>query len=65
MTGEATLNVLNLSDLIGGKLGSMGLLELHLGGEKGVSMSIGSGGTDISLGTIAGAMAGLGEIRQR
>jgi hypothetical protein len=58
MTGEATLNVLNLSDLTGGKLNS-GLLELHLGGEDGVSMSIGTGGTDISLGTIAGAMSGL------
>jgi murein DD-endopeptidase MepM/ murein hydrolase activator NlpD len=60
MTGEATLNVLNLSDLTGGKLSS-GLLELHLGGEKGVSMNIGSGGTDISMGTIAGAMNGLGD----
>jgi hypothetical protein len=60
MTGEATLNVLNLSDLTGGKLNS-GLLELHLGGENGVSMNIGTGGTDISLGTIAGAMSGLSD----
>jgi hypothetical protein len=60
MTGETTLNALNLKDLSGGKLGSMGLLELRLGGEGGVSMRIGTGGTDVSLGTVATAIAGLG-----
>jgi hypothetical protein len=50
MTGETTLNVLNLRDLTKGKLNS-GLLEMRLGGEGGFGMSIGTGGTDMSLGT--------------
>jgi hypothetical protein len=59
MTGEATLNVLNLKDFTGNSNHSMGLLELHLGGDNGFGMSLGSGGTDVSLGTLAGAMAGV------
>jgi hypothetical protein len=58
MTGEATFNALNLADLTGGALKS-GLLEMHLGGENGFGMSIGTGGTDVSYGTVSAAMAGL------
>jgi hypothetical protein len=57
MTGEVALNVLNLSDLTGGKLSS-GLLELRLG-KNGTSMNIGTGGTDVSFGTVSAAFAGL------
>ncbi|TCW60155.1 hypothetical protein C5O22_12965, partial [Treponema sp. J25] len=37
-----------------------GLLELHLG-KKGVTINVGMGGADMSLGTIAGTMVGLSE----
>ena len=59
ISGEMTLNVLNLKDLSGGALGPTGLLEMRLGGKDGFSMGMGTGGTDISFGTVAGAMAGL------
>jgi hypothetical protein len=37
----------------------VGLLELNLSGENGVSLGLGMGGIDVSLGTIAGEMRGL------
>ncbi len=55
--GDFTLNLLNASDLSGGKLKG-GLLELHLG-RGGVSMNMGMGGADASFGTIAASMSGL------
>jgi hypothetical protein len=61
MTGEATLNVLNLKDFTGNDKQGLGLLELHLGGDKGISMNLGTGGTDVSYGTVAGAMAGVAD----
>jgi len=57
LTGDFALNVLNMSDLTGGKLKN-GLLELHLG-RNGATMNIGMGGADVSLGTIAASMSGL------
>jgi hypothetical protein len=58
MTGEATLNVLNLADL--GSNSHYGLMEMHLGGDQGFGMNVGSNGTDMSVGTIGRAMAGMG-----
>jgi hypothetical protein len=55
--GEMTLNVLNLKDLSGGELGSTGLLELRLG-KDGTAMNLGTGGVDVSLGTVGNALAG-------
>jgi len=50
MTGNMNLNVLNFQ--------GTGLMEMHLG-NQGFSMNVGTGGTDVSLGTIATAMGGL------
>jgi hypothetical protein len=58
MTGNVTFNLAKLSGSIAGNEWSTGLLEMNLGND-GFSMSIGSGGTDISVGTIAAAMAGV------
>jgi hypothetical protein len=65
LTGDFALNVLNMSDLTGGKLKN-GLLELHLG-KNGATMNIGMGGADVSLGNIASAMGGLAvlDVNQR
>ena len=57
LTGDFSLNLLNMADLSGGRLQG-GLLELHLG-EDGATMNIGMGGADMSLGTIAASMSGL------
>jgi hypothetical protein len=57
MTGDATLNLLNMRDLTGGKLQG-GLLEMHIG-DAGLSMNMGMGGADLSYGSIAGAMGGF------
>lgn len=57
MGGDFTLNLLNASDLSGGKL-SGGLFELHLG-RGGVTGNMGMGGVDASLGTVASAMGGI------
>jgi hypothetical protein len=51
MSGEVKLNLANYN--------GVGLLELNLSGENGVSLGLGMGGIDVSLGTIAGAMSGL------
>jgi hypothetical protein len=59
MTGEATLNVLNLKDFTGNDKQGLGLLELHLGGDKGISANLGTGGTDVSYGALASAVSGL------
>jgi hypothetical protein len=63
IAGEATVNLLNF-DMFGatkadGTALSHGLLELHLGGEDGFKARLGSGGTDMSIGTIARALSGL------
>jgi hypothetical protein len=59
--GNFTLNVLNLS-MLGiedrkGNAASMGLLEMRFGRE-GFGMALGTGGADVSLGTIAAALGG-------
>lgn len=65
LTGEATFNVLNIADFINpnSKLAgaSSGLLEVTLGGEKGFSSRIGTGGTDISSSSLLGAVKGMNE----
>jgi hypothetical protein len=65
ISGEMTLNVLNFGFLADGedtalnRILSTGLLEMRFGGKDGFSLSVGSGGTDVSFGTVATAMAGL------
>ncbi|MDR1506129.1 MAG: hypothetical protein LBI67_03410, partial [Treponema sp.] len=54
--GDITLNAFNLGAIKG--MPSLGLLELHLGG-NGFSANFGSGGTDISVGKISQAASGL------
>ncbi|MDR0623103.1 MAG: hypothetical protein LBG10_01575 [Treponema sp.] len=54
--GDFTLNLLNLNLISGGKIDG-GLLELHLGRE-GAKINVGTGGADVSLGTLAGAVQG-------
>jgi hypothetical protein len=58
LTGNTVLNLAKLSGSIGGGQWSTGVLEMNLG-EDGFSLGIGSGGTDISIETIAGAMEGV------
>ncbi len=72
-TGETTLNVLNVADLLPsdmfkgtklkGKSISSGLLEVSVG-KKGVKSRIGNGGTDISFGTLRTAFAGAKEAKK-
>ena len=59
MTGDATLNLMNIADF--GSERGYGLLEMHLGAKQGFSMNLGSNGTNVSLGTIASSMGGVGE----
>ena len=64
--GEMTLNVLNLGFLAGNentalnRILSTGLLEMHLGGENGFSMNIGTGGVDASIGNLMAVGRGIG-----
>ncbi|MBC6714039.1 hypothetical protein [Treponema sp. Marseille-Q3903] len=60
LTGEATFNVLNISDFGAGA--SSGLLEVALGGKKGFSSRIGTGGTDVSMGNLKTALAGINNL---
>jgi hypothetical protein len=61
MSGSTTLNILNTRDFGAGF--SHGLLEMRLGGEKGLGFAIGGGGLDMSAGAIGGALAGLDMYR--
>lgn len=61
LTGEATFNVLNISDF--GAKGSSGLLEVTLGGKKGFSSRIGTGGADVSRGSLMTALAGINNLK--
>jgi hypothetical protein len=53
---DFTLNLFNLNLISGGKIDG-GLLELHLD-RDGVKMNIGTGGADVSLGTLGNAVQG-------
>jgi hypothetical protein len=55
--GDFTLNAFNLG-FMNKNAANTGLLELHFG-RDGFSSEIGSGGVDVSVGTIAGAARGL------
>jgi hypothetical protein len=57
MGGDVTLNVFNLG-FANKNLASTGLLELHLG-RDGVNAQMGTGGTDLSAGSIASALRGV------
>ncbi|HOZ71642.1 MAG TPA: hypothetical protein PK179_03910 [Spirochaetales bacterium] len=64
LTGETTFNLANF-DMFGmqgvnGNRVSSGLLELHLG-KNGMSMNLGTGGMDASIGAIAASLSGLSE----
>lgn len=61
LSGTATLNILNASDLTGGGLKG-GLLELRLGRNPGIAL--GGGGRDFSAGRIAASFAGWDVYRQ-
>jgi hypothetical protein len=56
-TGDYALNILNLDLLTGGRVDS-GLLELHLGWD-GLNLGLGTGGVDVSAGTMVSALRGL------
>ena len=66
ISGEMTLNVLNLGFLAGeentalNRILSTGLLEMRLGGESGFSMNIGTGGVDASIGNLMAVGRGIG-----
>ena len=73
VTGETSFNLLNLS-MFGLEYGSMwgsggmqtlsgGLLEFHIG-DSGVQFAVGSGGTDISIGTVVSALNGVSVIQK-
>ncbi|MEE1211260.1 MAG: hypothetical protein UHO11_02080, partial [Treponema sp.] len=77
LTGKTTLNVLNIADiginsLVNRAIGntaapqvkaSCGLLELHLDDSQGASFALGTGGTDLSIGTVASAARGLDALK--
>jgi len=56
LTGEATFNVLNISNFGAGA--SCGLLEVSVG-NNGVKTRLGTGGTDVSVGTLLSAISGI------
>ena len=57
LTGEATFNILNISDFGAGA--SSGLLEMTLSKDRGVTTRLGTGGTDLSFGTISSSLQGI------
>ena len=57
LTGEATFNILNISDFGAGA--SSGLLEMTLSKDRGVAARLGTGGTDLSFGTVASSLQGI------
>lgn len=66
LTGELELNLLNAADIgraAGINLASCGLLELHLGGDA--HAGFGSGGLDLSAGTVYRAAEGYGTLAMR
>ena len=76
LTGKTTLNVLNIADLginslVNRAIGntnapvnaSCGLLELHLDDSQGASFALGTGGTDLSIGTVASAARGFDVLK--
>ena len=76
LTGKTTLNVLNIADiginsLVNLAIGntnapvnaSCGLLEVHLDNSQGASFALGTGGTDLSIGTVASAARGFDALK--
>lgn len=57
LTGEATFNILNISDFGAGA--SSGLLEMTLSKDRGVTTRLGTGGTDLSFGTVSSSLQGI------
>ena len=57
LTGEATFNILNISDFGAGA--SSGLLEMTLSRDRGVTARLGTGGTDLSYGTVSSSLQGI------
>ena len=57
LTGEATFNILNISDFGAGA--SSGLLEMALSKDRGVTARLGTGGTALSFGTVTSSLHGI------
>jgi hypothetical protein len=57
MGGDFNINLLNLG-LLDERLNS-GILELHLGGDRGASMNFGTGGANFSLDNVISSVKGL------
>jgi hypothetical protein len=58
MTGTASFNLLNASDLTGGVLHG-GLLEMRVGGSEGFSMNLGQNGADLSATMLGESLSGM------
>jgi hypothetical protein len=58
MTGSASFNLLRYSEEFGRQVYSTGLLELQVGGQ-GLSARLGTGGMDVSPGTLSSAFKGM------
>jgi hypothetical protein len=58
MDGDLTLNLLNLS-IFGNEKLNIGLLELRMGHDDNISMGLGTGGADVSIGTLMSAIKGM------
>ena len=57
LTGEATFNILNISDFGAGA--SSGLLEMTLSKDRDFATRLGTGGTDLSYGTVSSSLKGI------
>lgn len=57
LTGEATFNILNISDFGAGA--SSGLIEMTLSKDRGVTARLGTGGADLSFGTVSSSLQGI------
>lgn len=62
LTGEATFNILNISDFGAGA--SSGLLEMTLSKDRGVITRLGTGGTDLSFGTVSSSLQGIKNLNK-
>jgi hypothetical protein len=63
LTGSASFNLLNWSDISGGGE-RHGLLELRIGGGERASLAFGAGGVDLSAGILAASAAGFETYRE-
>jgi len=62
LTGDTTINILNASDFIPGLNSRVGLFELTIDSERGISSRIGMDGIDLSIGKIADSFKGISAL---